>query len=76
MIKCKLNYVSIGVIKPVVNTALDPDFGIFWGYDPDELSWLPTALRIRKFLNGDYQDKFYELYESELTDWLSERLKQ
>lgn len=76
MIKSKIDYVSIGVIKTPANIALDPDFGIFLGYDPDELVWPPTVgMLVRTYMNNNVDDNEYELCEPELIRWLSEKLK-
>lgn len=74
VIKSNLTFVRIGVIDNTDTFNIDPDFAVYLGYDPDELSYVPTILRVFKYAN--YTDKLYEVYESELTGWLYERLKQ
>jgi hypothetical protein len=74
MIKTNLIYVYVGVNGTVVNN--DFDFCIFLGYDPDELVWPPTVrMFVRTYMNNNVDDNEYELCESELILWLSERLK-
>lgn len=74
VIKSNLTIVRIGVIGTTATFDVGPDFAVYLGYDPNELSYVPTILSVFKYTN--YTDKLYEVYEPELTGWLYERLKQ
>jgi hypothetical protein len=46
VIKSNLTIVRIGVIGTTVTFDVDPDFAVYLGYDPNQLSYVPTNLRV------------------------------